>query len=187
MDTTEKVNSDNSVTNKTVLLSKFYTYSLPRDQTPLNAYFTIEKLADSLKSIGSPIPDDQIVAKVMAALPSKYNHFRNAWQSVPNTDQTMGNLLSRLKIEELTNPPWKSEKMEHLESAYVAKPKPGKRFNKNSKNEKGEEEEDADNRDGDPKAKPKKKCDFCNRIGHSMDQCFKLKKKKIEETLTRDE
>lgn len=51
--------------------------------------------------MGVVIDETTTVTKIVSSLPDKYIHFQKAWDSVPEANQTMANLLSRLRKEEL--------------------------------------------------------------------------------------
>lgn len=60
----------------------------------------IEDIKNKLKQAKEEISEKMIMTKVLMSLPDRFKHFRSAWESVPESNQTLKELTSRLLIEE---------------------------------------------------------------------------------------
>jgi len=56
----------------------------------------IENLASQLKDLGSPQSDDEIMAKIVATLPSDYANFDSQWDGMKPEDRNLQLLRARL-------------------------------------------------------------------------------------------
>lgn len=57
-------------------------------------------MARQLKDVGEEVSDVTVMAKILGSLPTKYNVFVTAWDSVGTVNQTISNLTQRLIKEE---------------------------------------------------------------------------------------
>lgn len=60
----------------------------------------LEDIKVTLKSLGEEISDKMVITKVLMSLPESMRHFVTAWDSTPETNRTLTDLMSRLMIEE---------------------------------------------------------------------------------------
>ncbi|XP_049792584.1 uncharacterized protein LOC126199700 [Schistocerca nitens] len=60
----------------------------------------IQNLALQLRNLAEKVSDVAVMAKVIASLPSKYNAFKTAWDSVPASQQNVETLMEHLIKEE---------------------------------------------------------------------------------------
>lgn len=62
----------------------------------------LEEIRNKINQLDSntSIPDKMFITKILMGLPSKYKHFIAAWESVPESNQTIDELTARLLIEE---------------------------------------------------------------------------------------
>lgn len=60
----------------------------------------VEMLVRQLRDVKENISSSAICSKVINSLPSKFNAFRTAWDSVASDQQTLDNLTARLLKEE---------------------------------------------------------------------------------------
>ncbi|OXA44556.1 Copia protein [Folsomia candida] len=162
----KKVHDDTSALNKDQTLTRFFSYKINDDQSPVEGLEEIEKLANALRSLGSPQDSASIIARVLTALPSKYQSFKLAWDSVGKAEQTLENLHVRLQ---------KMEKMETGEQecssdsnnpsnvAFFAGKEQHRHEGKGKKNQGGKNN----------KASNKKKgaCFYCKKDGHHIQEC----------------
>lgn len=149
----QDVNSHNSVTNKHVVLFKFYQYSLPRDQTHIDAFYAVEKFADSLKSIGSPIAEHQVAARVTNLCRRITITFGPLGKASQWSIKLWPNCWD-VRLEAPPNLPRKSDKSDNIESAYAARPNQGMQVEKKSKIGTVDQLKDNNPREGDFKLKP---------------------------------
>lgn len=89
-----------SVSNKLDLTTTFHEYRLTPSDSISQHIAKIENIANQLKDIGQTVPEIRIMATVISTLPSKYNAFVSAWDSVPENNQKMNNLRVRILREE---------------------------------------------------------------------------------------
>lgn len=61
----------------------------------------LENIVTKMKSLGGGIPDSMMLTRVLCILPTKFNHFHSAWDSVDEQKKTLENLTTRLMAEEL--------------------------------------------------------------------------------------
>uniref|UniRef100_A0ABD2XH93 CCHC-type domain-containing protein n=1 Tax=Trichogramma kaykai TaxID=54128 RepID=A0ABD2XH93_9HYME len=94
------IHEQKSTSNKLALTTKFHEYRKSPNDFIAQHVANIENIASQLKDIGQTVSDVMIMAKIISTLPSKYNAFISAWDSVPDTDQTMDKLRERLLREE---------------------------------------------------------------------------------------
>lgn len=139
----------------------------------------IEEIKTKLKTAGEVLSDKMIITKILMTLPEHFKHFRSAWESVPDKNQTLEELTSRLLLEE--------ERCKTVESTTALVSKTSSQNNptkkcyicakaghiakncyfrtKNSKNDKAD--------------KTNKFCSYCRKQGHLVQTCW-IKKKKEE-------
>ncbi|CAB3248343.1 unnamed protein product [Arctia plantaginis] len=80
---------------------KFYYLKCDTD---ISLFFSkIEEIRANIRQLGDDISDKMVITKVLMSLPEKYRHFIAAWESVPTENQTVGELMARLLIEEERN------------------------------------------------------------------------------------
>ncbi|CAB0042939.1 unnamed protein product [Trichogramma brassicae] len=94
------IHEQKSTSNKLALTTKFHEYRKSPNDSIAQHVAKIENIASQLKDIGQTVSDVMIMAKIISTLPSKYNAFISAWDSVPDTNQTMDKLRERLLREE---------------------------------------------------------------------------------------
>jgi len=83
-------------------------------------------MANQLKDIDENVSDIMIMAKILGTLPSKYNAFISAWDSVDATGQTLPRLRERLIREEarMTSMDACKQRFSHIEHLKKGKKKP---------------------------------------------------------------
>lgn len=52
-------------------------------------------MANQLKQLGEIVSDKMVITKVLMTLPPQFRHFVSAWESVPQTSQTLNDLHER--------------------------------------------------------------------------------------------
>ena len=101
--TIEKVHSTASTLNKNHTMSQFHNYRHKEGDTLMSTYLTMETMANQLSSMGSKLPGDAVVTAIISSLPEKYKTFRQGWNLLDSSSQTMENLMSKLKYLDLDN------------------------------------------------------------------------------------
>jgi len=61
----------------------------------------LKEIKHQLKNVGVIVDDTQLMAKILACLPSNLQHFLTAWDSTSPDERTLSALASRLEKEEL--------------------------------------------------------------------------------------
>ena len=61
----------------------------------------LKEIKHQLKNVGVIVDDTQLMAKILACLPSNLQHFLSAWDSTSPEERTLSALASRLEKEEL--------------------------------------------------------------------------------------
>ena len=147
-----------SASNKLLLLTRFHEYRMNTSDSVPQHIAKVENMARQLKDLGENVSNDMIMAKLIGSLPSQYNAFVTAWDSVDAEKQTLEILTTRLIKEEsrLTS-------VDDVASALVAvniqnpnkksiiNKKPKKFFNKKQEIE----------------------CFYCHKRGHMIKDCRK--------------
>ena len=96
--------SDHSQLNKNQTLAKFLNFKINPDESIVSQFIEIEELARALKDMGVEQNEQTVMMIVVSALPDpQFTMFKKAWHSVPEANQSMEFLLSRLRLEELEN------------------------------------------------------------------------------------
>lgn len=86
--------------SRELLWQKFYEYKMPDNGNIAKHISAIELLVRQLKDVKETISPSAICSKVINSLPSRFNAFRTAWDSVDSNQQTFENLSARLLKEE---------------------------------------------------------------------------------------
>jgi len=129
----------------------------------------VQNMASQLKDAGQNMNEVEIMAKILGSLPSKYNTFITAWDSVPLADQKIGVLLERLIKEE------NRLKVESEATSAFSAVSIGERKFKNAKDIKNKGQTDH-------KTKSKVECFYCKKKGHIARECYKKQRDKCKQT-----
>jgi len=99
-DKLENIHSDSILFNQQQTLAAFLNYKMKPNSKLVDAYTEVESLARSLNQIGLPTAPAMVIMKIVTALPNENIVLKKAWASVAPGDQTMENLLARLRQED---------------------------------------------------------------------------------------
>lgn len=81
-----------------LIQQKFFNLAF---EEPMSIFIAkIEDLCNQLKSMGEELSESMVMTKMVMTLPEKYKHFVSAWESVPQQQQNLRELTSRLLVEE---------------------------------------------------------------------------------------
>jgi len=94
------IHEQTSATSKLLLTTRFHEYRMKSGDSVSQHIAKVENMARQLKDVGETVSDVTIMAKILGSLPSKYNAFVTAWDSVEEANQTIFNLTQRLIKEE---------------------------------------------------------------------------------------
>lgn len=152
----EQEYSDRTPTNVQGLLAEYYSSKMESSQTTSEYVAYIESLVDRLKEAKQEIKPDQVIAKIVSALPAEYSSFRRSWDMLPDSFRTKSLLITNLKKEStaLAAPQVKGE-------ALVAKsdrPRQNRHKKRYSKSQIKE-------------MKQNSVCSHCKRPGHWYKEC----------------
>ena len=89
-----------SASNKLMLTHRFHAYSMDPLNTVVQHIAKVQNMAMQPLDLGENVSQVTIMAKILASLTSKFNHFRTAWDSVEPDRQTIEYLKERLIQEE---------------------------------------------------------------------------------------
>ena len=143
----ENVLVNNSETNVHLLQQKFYNVQFEPQEGVAVFVSNLENLSHKLAVLGSPIPENMVITKILMSLPEHLKYFVSAWESTSIADRTLTNLMSRLISEELRN------ETDEKPVAFVSKSE----NNSNVKND--------------------KLCFVCKKPGHFKKDCWLHKKR----------
>lgn len=62
----------------------------------------IESLVNKLSDIGKPIPEDQVMTRIVTSLPAEYGSLRRAWDLTPAEFKSKKLLITNIRKEEMT-------------------------------------------------------------------------------------
>lgn len=86
--------------SRELLWQRFYDYKMRENGSIAEHISAVEMLVRQLRDVKENISSSAICSKVINSLPSKFNAFRTAWDSVASDQQTLDNLTARLLKEE---------------------------------------------------------------------------------------
>lgn len=93
------IHEQTSATSKLLLTTRFHEYRMKPGDSVSQHIAKVENMARQLKDVGEAVSDVTIMAKILGSLPSKYNAFVTAWDSVEEANQTIFNLQRLIKEE----------------------------------------------------------------------------------------
>lgn len=127
----------------------------------------IEEMARQLEDLGHKQTEISLVTKVLHSLPSSFRHVISAWDSMPQNEQIMANLLPRLLKQEVLN---NMAKVKINDNDSVAL------YSKNAKHEKTSKAPSSGQKYG--KIKFSGQCHHCRKKEHKKSECWKLRGEK---------
>lgn len=86
-DALKKVHSQSSKLNQHLTSSQYQAAKISEQEPVMEGIQRILDLADALKQLGSPIPTNMIITKILAELPPKYAVFAEIWTAKPDDQQ----------------------------------------------------------------------------------------------------
>lgn len=99
LDKLDSIYEQKSVMQKMLVNERFHSYKMTTESISQHVA-TIENLAHEVRDTGELVSDSTIVMKIISTLPAKYRNMRQAWLSMDENKQTIGNLTVRLLDEE---------------------------------------------------------------------------------------
>jgi len=108
-----------SAENIYMVTTDFYDYRMSKSDTIKTHINNIVQKASILKDLGQPLSDSQIITKILMSLPPGYNGTVAAWANVPQAEQTVTAISTRLlQQEHLLH---QQDKENSTESAYFTR------------------------------------------------------------------
>jgi len=159
------IHEQKSASNKLTLTTKFHEYRMAPGDPIAQHIAKIENMANQLKDIDENVSDIMIMAKILGTLPSKYNAFISAWDSVNAAEQTLPRLRERLIREEA-----RMTSMDEMSNALATTS-----ISTNRKQNQRQPRNQPHNNDSTT-YKKKIACNFCHKTGHIAKYCFARKK-----------
>jgi len=154
------VHEQKSASSKLSLMTKFHEYRMHPADSVAQHIGKVEAMANQLKDVGEPVSDTTKMAKILGSIPSKYNAFISAWESVSEENQSLDQLRERLIREETRT---SSEEITRaLATTSISTPQL----------KHGTERVES----GNSGKRKHLYCNFCKKPGHLTKYCF-LKKK----------
>lgn len=154
-----------------LLLQKFFEYKMEPGMNIATHVSTIEEMARQLEDLGHKQTEMSLVTKVLHLLPSNFRHVISAWDSMPQNEQTMANLLPRLLKEEVLNSSMSKLKIDDNDSAAL--------YSKHMKYTKAHKA--STNAQKHIKVKFTGQCHHCGKKGHKKSECWKFREEKKQE------
>lgn len=99
-DKLHEVFQQKSQMSRHMLLKSFFNYSKNPADSIADHIAKLVDISQRLAVLGEKISDTMLMTKILMSLPSAYNHFHAAWDSVDAEEQTVENLQTRLMTEE---------------------------------------------------------------------------------------
>lgn len=153
-----------SETSVHMLQQRWYKMSKESNESMASYIAKLKNLAYRLQALGEPIADPMLITKILMTLPEVYNHFITAWESTPQAQRTLENLIERLLAEESRH----STKKKGVSEAFAAM-----KLGKKKKNEKGKRNNNS-SRETDAtedSSIPDDTCYKCGKPGHWARGC----------------
>ncbi|XP_076545490.1 uncharacterized protein LOC143305487 [Osmia lignaria lignaria] len=94
------IHEQKTESQKLLLSQRFHEYRMDPNDTVVQHILKVQNLARQFIDLGENIPDLMVMSKVLASLPSKYRHFRTAWNNMEPARQRIEVLQARLIEEE---------------------------------------------------------------------------------------
>ena len=99
---------------------ELYDYKYDSEKNVTSYINGILSIANQLREMNEPVPERQILNKILAALPPTFRMVRSAWTVVPVNERTIDNLSRRLVAEESVIASYESESENEMSIAFRA-------------------------------------------------------------------
>ena len=153
-----EIHEQKSASNKLAMTTKFHEHRMSPGDSIAQHFAKLENMANQLKDIGEAVSDIMIMAKIISTLPTKFNAFVSAWDSVPTESQNLTNLRERLLREQA-----RMTSADDADKAFAAMSISKKGNGNHHRDDKKEREKSLT-------------CNFCKRQGHIARYCYARKR-----------
>jgi hypothetical protein len=162
----ERVFVTNSTACVDMLSEKLDTLRMDEGETINDIFTRIKELGSQLASAGRAVHDGDLARKLLRALPSDYDNFREGQLYARSADNplTLANLLPLLLTKEQSVLATKASRPKALYSG-AATGRAEAAFNRGGSN--------GGNRNNDRRSNPAKTCNYCHNKGHLAFECRK--------------
>lgn len=168
-------------TSKHLLLQRFFEYKMDKDTSVAQHVAKIEEMARQLEDLGHKQEEATLITKVLHSLPESFRNLISAWDSVPEEEQTMTNLLPRLMKEELLNKGMAGLHLNDVDTGSALYSN-GKRSQNNKSNNYIRKSNDK-SKDQNSSKKFNGRCHNCGKYGHRRSEC-RVKEKNRNDSQT---
>ena len=96
----QAIHQHKSTSSRHLLLRQFYKTEMKSGESMGSLVARVQAMAMDLKDCGRAIADEDVVAVLINALPTEYDSFQSAWDSVEEAKKTKENLITRLMKED---------------------------------------------------------------------------------------
>lgn len=148
----------------------FFQYKMNPEHDIATHISVLEALASQLNALGEVTSDSAVRTKIVCTLKSEYKNALLAWDNVPQAEQTIEKLQSRLLKEELLNSK-REDADEGSSQALCSHSKKSEKSNCNNTQKK------QSRKDSIKELKSRTKCHNCREIGHWAKDCEIPKKR----------
>ncbi|KAE8741645.1 hypothetical protein FOCC_FOCC012848 [Frankliniella occidentalis] len=93
-----------NIQQKCLLHTQFYAYVYNPSLPVFDNASQLESIANRLKALEEPIPENMVVTRILGSLPKEYGPFRSSWQNRDPKLKTVEQLLACLPLEEASFP-----------------------------------------------------------------------------------
>ena len=110
----------NATDNKHLLKQQFFQLKFSPGHEVMQHVTAIEAIAKQLKDLGEPVPEIDIVNKIICTLPPSFRNFLSVWDSLQEDEKTVSLLRTRLLKEERTNKRLNNGKSDPADEAFFS-------------------------------------------------------------------
>ena len=77
-------------------MKRFYDYVYQQSQDVMSHIATIESMANQLSDVGSPLSEDEVIAKIICTLQPNFDGVAAAWENLDEDKRKLPTLTTRL-------------------------------------------------------------------------------------------
>jgi hypothetical protein len=168
----------NATDNKHLLKQQFFQLQFSPGHEVMQHITAIEAIAKQLKDLGEPVPEIDIVNKIICTLPPSFRNFLSVWDSLQEDEKTVSLLTTRLLKEERTNKRFNNGKSDPADEAFFSPNSQSNAYRQRPQNYRGSQRGNRGHRGsrggwrGQPDAKRRRmECHYCQEEGHFIANC----------------